>query len=487
MRPHIGFPQALVFTLAMTLGVGVMSSCEQFSLTEVKNPNVTDQGYLKTADAAATWVRGVHRQFLTSLNTLVMNAEILSDDYYNNYTTNSKVFDRPELEYYDMDVSTLQYLVARLREVADFGLESVLPADSTSTVPQQAELLFYRGVSNLWAGEFFVGLPTEPQGEVVAAEEHLRAAIADFEQARSLATAAALKNRCTLALARAHYRLGNQQQAVTEAQALLTADPTFIWNAIFDGVDGPTNTMQGLLTSSVNNFQPLPRLDFLDPKFPNRGAQIQSPLAFLKAEEAHMIIAEGLLASNNLAGAKTQLTKLLQLVQSRPKESVDSRIQKRGRAGGVVIYPNTSDTKVAFSPGAPLREGFVLTRSAANVTVPTVSGTSVTQADIDALATLEEGLYTLYLMRQEIFLGEGRRATDLGLRAPVSLTEILANPQTTDGEWYTEGIIPAFIPLNTEMDGFTYDPVAKTCIIKHDMNRVLVQNRASPYVLPFHK
>jgi hypothetical protein len=36
------------------------------------------------------------------------------------------------------------------------------------------------------------------------------------------------------------------------------------------------------------------------------------------------------------------------------------------------------------------------------------------------------------------------------------------------------------------MDAFTYDATAKTVTIKHDMNRVLVQNKASVDVLPFH-
>jgi hypothetical protein len=36
------------------------------------------------------------------------------------------------------------------------------------------------------------------------------------------------------------------------------------------------------------------------------------------------------------------------------------------------------------------------------------------------------------------------------------------------------------------MDAFTYDQTAKTAIMKYDMNRVLVQNKASADVLPFH-
>ena len=52
--------------------------------------------------------------------------------------------------------------------------------------------------------------------------------------------------------------------------------------------------------------------------------------------------------------------------------------------------------------------------------VPTISGTSVTAARIDAITTVDDGLYVLYLMRQEIFLAEGRRMADLGMRMPVA-------------------------------------------------------------------
>ena len=259
-----------------------------------------------------------------------------------------------------------------------------------------------------------------------------------------------------------------------------------IRNATFDGVNGPNNGMQGVLTAAVNNLQPLPRLDFLDPKYPNRGANNQSPMAFLKAEEAHMILAEALLADGSLPAAKTRLQQLLTLVSSRATELVDSRLQLRGRAGGKIVYPNASDIQVAFAPGEPLRAGLVLTRSAGNVRVPIVSGTSVTAARIDAITTVDDGLYVLYLMRQEIFLAEGRRMADLGIRLPVARTEVLANPNAVEGEAYTESQVPSFIPDEFEMDAFTYDAAAKTAIITHDMNRVLVQNKTSPFVIPFH-
>jgi hypothetical protein len=110
----------------------------------------------------------------------------------------------------------------------------------------------------------------------------------------------------------------------------------------------------------------------------------------------------------------------------------------------------------------------------------------VTAARIDAAATADDLLYLVYLMRQEIFIAEGRRLADLGIRFPVAQTEIIANPNTKDGDPYTQAAIPSFIPRAFEMDAFTFDVAARTAVMRHDMNRTLVQNKASAAVLPFH-
>lgn len=472
--------------LVPTLAVLAAGACSAFSPTEVKNPNLTDQQFLGTPAAGASWLRGTQRQFLLTLNAVVQNAEIASDNYFNNYTTNNQQFDAPNILYIDPEVTSIQNSIARLRYMATFGLDSVFPRDPLVTANDKAEMYFARGMAYLFTGESYVGLPAVANGEVVGWKTHLQNAVTDFTQARTLSTDATAKLSYTAALARTYYRLGDKAKAVEESNALLAASPTFIRNAAFDPTNGPTNSMQGVLTSSVNNFQPLPRLDFLDPKYPNRGATVQSPIAYLKSEEAHLILAEALLADNNLAGAKDRMKQLLTLVNSRPTEQIDSRVQLRGRAGGKVIYPNTADTKVAFAPGQPFVDGLVLTRSTGTVKAYTVSGTSVTAARIDAAATADDALYLLYLMRQEIFLAEGRRMADLGMRMPVAQTEIIANPKTKDGDPYTQATIPSFIPRAFDMDAFTYDQTAKTVTIKVDMNRLLVQNKASVDVLPFH-
>jgi hypothetical protein len=472
--------------LVPTLALVAAGACNAFSPTEVRNPNLTDQQFLGTPASGATWLRGTQRQFLITLNGVVQNAEIASDNYFNNYTTNNQQFDAPNILYIDPEVTSIQNQVARLRYMASFGLDSVFPRDPLVTANDRAELFYLRGTANLFAGEGFVALPVSANGEVASWQAHLQNAIADFTQARSLTTDAAARNSHTLALARAYHRLGNKAKAVEEATALLAASPSFLRNAVYDAVNGPANSMQGVLTSNVNNFQPLPRLDFLDPKYPNRGATIMSPLAFQKAEEAHLILAEALLSDGNVAGARDRLKQLLTLVGTRPTELTDNRVQLRGRAGGKVIYPNAADIRVAFAPGQPFVDGLILTRSTPTIRVFTVSGTSVTAARLDAATTADDLLYLLYLMRQEIFLAEGRRMADLGMRMPVAQTEIIANAKTKDGEPYTKAVIPSFIPGAFDMDAFTFDAAAKTVVIKVDMNRILVTNKASVDVLPFH-
>ncbi len=478
--------------LAATTIVAALSSCGDLSPTAVKNPNLTTGQFIGTPGAGVTWLYGIQKQFLTTLNIMVQDGELLSDNYYNDYTTNDQLFDAPEIDNFDADVTSMQSNIARLRQVSNFGLDSVFPLDTTVTANMKAEVLFFRGMASLFAGESFTALPTAPLGEPATWDVHLKSAIADFTAARAMSTDVPSQNSYTLALARAHYRLaavvaGERALAVTEATALLAANPTFIRQAVFDPVNGPSNSMQGLLTSSVNNFQPLPRLDFLDPKYPNRGTTIQSPIDFLKAEEAHLILAEALLQAGDIAGTKARLHQLLTLVQSRTVELVDGTLQKRGRAGGKIIYPNTSNTLVAFAPGQPLLPGFVLTRQGPMIKVPTTSGTSVTGAQIDSIVTVDDGLYLVSLMRQEIFIAEGRRAADLGIRIPLSLQEITSNPKAQASAAYSTALIPSYIPTNFGLDGFTYDSVAKTVVIKYDMNRVIVQNKTLPSVLPLLK
>lgn len=185
-----------------------------------------------------------------------------------------------------------------------------------------------------------------------------------------------------------------------------------------------------------------------------------------------------------IALAKTLLRELLaEVVAKRPKATVNaSNSLRRGTRSD---YPLSATTKVRFAPGEPLREGLVLDRREGDITVHQVSGTSVTVKDIENISTVDDALYLLCLLRQEIFISEGRRMTDLGIRFPVSLIERQNNPLIEDQ--HLVAVILSFIPRDEAMDDFEHDAASETVTIKHDMNRVLVQNKQYENVLPLIK
>jgi tetratricopeptide (TPR) repeat protein len=482
MRKRLSLPTLLL------AGLVALGGCDFLDPTGVDNPTVTEETFLNTPNAASSWTRGVERQLATAVDEVIMGAEVVSDNVFNNRTLFSKVFDLPRIDASDFDVTNIQSEVQRLREMADQGLTEVAEADEEATAEIEARLHFYRAYANLLAGELFVALPAEPDGPAVGPEQHLANAVQDFQSALDRTAESDLMAAATLGIARAQYAAGNMSAAVAAAQQVIAMDPSFARFVQYDDTDGPTNTMQFAIYDSPfgDEFQPLPRLDFLFPKYYSETAGDQSPIAILKGEEAYLILAEAALAQGDLAGARARLVELLDLVESRPTAMIDDRGQERGRRGGTWIYPNSSDILVAPSPGAEPREGLVLTRSEGLVEVPILSGTSVTEDMLDAAATADELLYLLYMMRQEIFVVEGRRMTDLGIRFPVALDEALTNPEIDEGSSALQAQIPAFIPRDNGLDSFDYEDGDTLAVIHNDMNAVLVENRTSEAVLPFH-
>ncbi len=462
-----------------------LAACELLDPTEVKNPNLTDESFVGTPNSTTAWLNGLERQFSITVNTIVVATEIVSDNYFNNQSAANKSFDIPDLFFADPDIANLQLAVSRLRSMAEYGLERIAPNDTDATALQIAEFHFYKGMAHLFMAELFVDFPAQDRGPAIAPAEHLALAVAGFETALRQAVPPARQTAYRLALARAHYRAGNASLAEGFAAQVLEADPQFTAHARFDRLNGLINSMQTLIfRNAQNDYQPLPRLDFLDPKYSGISNTFDDSICVQKAEEARLILAEALLARNDLAGAQAQLRALLELVANRPIRQVDDRNEQRGVGGIRSDYPDSASFRVAASPDDTLRAGLVLTRSQGPVPVPIVSGTSVTGAIVDALASADQALEVLYLMRQEIFLAEGRRMTDLGIRFPVSEREQINNPNI--GNDLTQPLIPAFIPRNAEMNDFTTDAAAQTVVIRHNMNRVLVANKASGAVLPFH-
>lgn len=240
-------------------------------LTEVSNPNITDENYINTPGATSSWRQGLQRQLALTLNQVVVGTELVSDNYFNNRTLSSKVFDIPQIDYFDLDVDNMQRAVHRLREMADYGLQTVLVTDTASTATDKADLLFYKAYAHLLAAELFVGLPAAAKGEVLGSAEHFNLALMALKEAVSLQSDQHEVAAYQLLMARAYYGLGDREAASQQA-ANVKKYPTLLKQVRYDGVNAVSNDMQNYSFSASNNeFAPLPRLDFLDPKYYHVG------------------------------------------------------------------------------------------------------------------------------------------------------------------------------------------------------------------------
>lgn len=468
--------------IAVSLGSLLLglSSCSLVEPADIVNPNVDEDAYLSSAGAMATWVNGTEQKFATHIGYWCQMVEILSDNYFNNYTRSSNVFDIPRILHTDDDAIAMQRAVGTMREMADYGLHTVAAHDKP-TRDQRFRLYTVKAYGALLAGETFVGLPMKAGGEVHPWPDHLREALTSLDSMMTCAGSEADSALVFTLKARAHYALGERDKAVAMAQASLRRDPAMVRQVSFDGANGVNSDIQQAVW--LNWFQPLPRLDFLDPKYFQLTADEQRPITIAKAEENYLIMAEADVARGDLAAARRTLSQLLALVKSRPVQAqLNDQLEKRDN-GVYKVYPKDPGLRVRASADDSLRTGLIIDRQApALITVPYISGTSVTQAMIDRLNSHDDALETVYLMRQEIFLCEGRRVTDLGIRLPLCDVEA-AHVAKADG--YTTAQIPEFIPLGQEMDAFTVDEATKTVTILHNMNRVIVKNRSSKAVVPF--
>jgi hypothetical protein len=224
-------------------------------------------------------------------------------------------------------------------------------------------------------------------------------------------------------------------------------------------------------------MQPLPRLDFLDPKYISEDAGI----AVAKAEEMHLILAEVALAESDPGTARSHMIDAINVAADRPIVQFQDSDQRFDN--DLNTRPDTSVIEIAFEAGMPFVSGLVLNRPGL-VDVPTVSATHITADDVN---TASDGELTrlLYLLRQEILLLEGRRLHDLGIRLPMMLREIDTNQSISMGDTGTEVSVPGYIPSGNEMDRYSpvvlYDDngnlIETQVTILHDMNRVIAEQR----------
>ncbi len=451
--------------------------------TSIENPNLLEPLFLGQPGSSVVWLEGMERQTSLFFNQILTLAELGSDNYVNTQTFFNQFLDNLEIRIDDPNIRDTQNNLARLREMADFGLETVGPQDPLYTDITRAEYNFFKGMSSLFAGMYFSRLPNEEAGMPISGQEHYQNAITSFTEAIGIDNS---KPEFYLARARANYYLGNQTEAVADAQMSIGMDNDFLRTARFDAADPAAiqpavNVFENALYQRAifDDLQPLPTLDFLDPKYSFLTDDTDPPVNYLKAEEAILILVEADLANGNVVEAQNKLRDLLTLVGTREVRTIDDSIEGRiQRAPG--SRPNNSSVVVNG------RANLVLDRDT-EVMVPSVSGTSLTEAEISAIINNDAALELLYRTRQEIFIAEGIRFADMGVKLVMDLNEIVQNENVSEGDPGTVAVIPPFIDaVKNDLDAITYDADAGVATTTIDLNTILVANKSSDEVLPFH-
>ena len=468
----------LAALVAGTVSLSGLAGCDLVDPTEVDNPALTEEAVLSTPRPLTGFIAGLERQTGLMLNEFVPIAEIGSDNYQNTQTFFNTSFDNLDIRFQDGDINSLLFDLGRLRELAIFGYTTVREADEDATDNQVAEAYYFEALANVYLGQAFVAAPAEPDGPAAEPSVLLQNAVAGLNTALDLSTDAEKEVGYRLLQARAYYALGDRANARALAQQVIDADPDYVRFARY-GID-LGNDFEGAIfdRSTFDDLQPLPRLDFLDPKYNEIVGD--DDIAYLKAEEAYLILIEDALAGDDLPRAKSLMNSLIALVDSRPVESfVD---QTEGRAG----RPNATTIQVRASAADPFFEGLVLDRRAAEVTVPSISGTSVTEETVDGLSNVVDALTVLYLMRQEIFIAEGRRFLDLGIRLPLSENEQVSNPNVDIGPLTTAFIPEPINGIRTLLDAFSVDTAnANLITVNLNLNRIIAENRGNDALVPF--
>lgn len=450
---------------------------EVVDFKDVENPNLSESSVVGQPNSASIWLSGLERQLANVFNETLVLSELGSDNYVNTQTFYNQFMDALDIQITDPDMRDTQRQIQRLRELAVFGLDEVGPGDPNYDAATEAEFNYFEGLSYLFSAMYFSALPQEPVGVPVTSEAHYQNAITAFDAAIAINA----QPEYYLAKARANYYLGNQSAAVTAATNALALSTDFSRFVLFDQANGPVNIFENALyqRATFDDLQPLPTLDFLDPKYSFLSTSQDAPVHYLKAEEAYLILAEANLADNNIGAARTNLTSLLDLIGTREVRNIDDSIEQRTQVEEG-SRPDSDDIVVNG------REGLVLDRQSGMVDIPSVSGTSLTADDIAAMQDDDAGLSLLYRTRQEVFIAEGLRFVDMGVKLVIDENEILLNENINEGDLGTTPVIPAFITaVVADLDAINYEPGSTTASTVINLNDILVANKSSDAVIPF--
>lgn len=474
---------------AMVLAL-LVAGCDFLDPTGVENPRTTQEDLAQAQEPVRALLPGLRIQFARTLGASVVVAEVTSDNYSIHGTGLSGVWDDPRgIQPTDMNATSVTqgayWHTQELRALSDFVLNDIAPGDETATNEGLAEAHYYRALAFLLQGENFTHVPTEPDGTPRPASELLGRAVSDLETTLSLDPGGSFAVAARAGIARALRAAGDREGAISNANQALSADASFVSMRLYDGSNFTNPPFLFLVDRALKEMQPLPRLDFLDPKYLSREAGI--PVA--KAEEMHLILAEAALAVGDLSAAREHTADAVALARSRGKTTFnDDDIRLNA---DLSPRPRNSEITVRASPDSPFRTGLVLDRPGA-LQVGTVSATSLDADSIRALVGEDDSWHAFHLARQEILFLEGRRMSDLGIRLPMMLREIDQNPSIDQGSPGTTVVVPEYIPPNDEMNRFEpaspYDGddldanlTTTEVTIQFDLNRLLTDNRVTAF------
>ncbi len=470
-------------TLAVAATVLTLVGCDFLDPTNVNNPSTTTDDLSAAENPTAALLPGLRAAFATAYNPV--EPEVVSDNYSIHGTGLVKQLDSPRDVTPDEIGNRAYGNLQTLRSLADFVLTDIAPNDTTALPDDLQEARYYLGMAFLILGERFGGAPVVADGTPVASAELVRTAITELNAALTATTGGGFEVQIRAALARAYRLDGNAGEAETQADAVLAADPAFSQAQEYDPATITNGPFAFLVIRSLKEMQPLPRLDFLDPKYTARDA----PIYVAKAEEMLLIKAEVEFSRGNYAGGREFIAQAIESAQARSTSNFnddDARLNE-----DLSERPHDASITIRSDASSPFRAGLVLSRPGP-VSTPTVAATSL-DADsvraLDATTQTEDILHAFHLARQEMMLLEGRRMTDLGIRLPVERDEIETNANINDGDLGTVAIVPAYIPAQDLMDLFDpaspYDAtgmlVTTQITINVDMNRILAQQRISPF------
>lgn len=464
------------------LGILLLASCDP------KSPETSADDFVGTDGAMTSWVNGINKEMALAVGAYSELLDVATDNYRNAYSRSNREFDKPNIKYTDSDVEKLQRYVGELREMSLYALNSIAPHDAP-TDAQLQDIYTALAYSYILAGENFVALPIEENGRPVEWRKHLEKAVEVLKEAQTKVASASFRPVALTLLARVNYRLGNKAEAQSYAAEALAADNGFVATVQFDETNSIVSTIKDR-SFSTNWWEPLPRLDFLDPKY--QDTSVSQQIAFAKAEEDYLILAECCAAdAAELSNYKsTYLPQLFSLIESRGTVTFTDSLEMREATAtdGSAVNLNISDWTVKASADDEAMAGLILNRAAQAITVPVFSGTSLTLQQMQQ-ADGDDFLELLYLLRQEVFFAEGRRFADLGMRLPlceVEAAKIALRYGDVDVSQYTTAYIPTYIPSEEyALDAYTVDAASHTVTVTYNMNREIVRHKTLECIVPF--